>query len=179
MHKSTEASGEMARNVRVVIVAGPSGCGKTTLGHALAAHLGWAFEDADDYHSPEAKAKMASGVGLTDQDRAPWLGRLVALIEDRVSGGQPTILACSALTRAYRERLSWAASDVVLVWLDVPREVLRQRLGSRDGHFAGVGLLESQLAAAETPEADEEVLVLEGKRSLTILYRAIAAWLHS
>ena len=37
------------------------------------------------------------------------------------------------------------------LYLDVPREVLRQRLADRQGHFAGVGLLESQLAALEYP----------------------------
>ncbi len=146
----------------MLIVAGPSGSGKTTLGRALAAHLGWAFEDADDHHAPEAKAKMAEGAGLTDADRVPWLDRLARLIRDRASGGAPTVLACSALTAAYRQRL--LTPGAALIWLDVPREVLRQRLEARAGHFAGAALLPSQLATAEPPVAG--ALVLDGSQPL-------------
>ncbi|OZC02223.1 gluconokinase [Rubricoccus marinus] len=179
MQKSTAPSGSPARSVRgnprVIVVAGPSGSGKTTLGRALAAHLGWAFEDADDYHAPEAVAKMGAGKGLTDADRAPWLDRLAALIQERATLGPPTVLSCSALTRAYRERLTRAASGVALVWLAVPEHLLRQRLTSRPGHFAGAALLPSQLATVE-PLASEEGLALDGSRPLTALVREVAAW---
>ncbi len=37
-----------------VFVMGVSGCGKTTLGQALAARLGVAFVEGDDFHSQEA-----------------------------------------------------------------------------------------------------------------------------
>ena len=43
----------------VVIVMGVTGCGKTTVGTRLASDLGWPFYDADDFHPPENKAKMA------------------------------------------------------------------------------------------------------------------------
>lgn len=175
MEKSTSTSGSMARNVRVLLVAGPSGTGKTTLGRSLAERLGWAFEDADAFHSLEARAKMASGGGLTDADRAPWLDRLASLIEERASGGPPTVLACSALTSRYREML--LTPGAALVWLDVPCEILRQRLNSRDGHFAGADLLPSQLATAETPRPDEGALVLDADRPLATLIDVIAGWI--
>ena len=35
----------------VAIVMGVSGSGKSTLGRALAAQLGWAFIEGDDFHS--------------------------------------------------------------------------------------------------------------------------------
>lgn len=174
MNKSTSASGDTARNVRVLLVAGPSGSGKTTLGQALAERLGWAFQDADRFHSPEARARMASGDGLTDADREPWLARLADLIRDRASGGPPTVLACSALKRTYRQRL--LTPGAALVWLDVPREVLRKRLDTRDGHFAGADLLPSQLASAETPTPDEGALVLDADRPLATLVDAVADW---
>ncbi|GAB0204625.1 mitochondrial enolase superfamily member 1 [Grus japonensis] len=51
----------------LVVVMGVSGSGKTTVGSRLAAKLGWKFYDADDYHSPENKKKMAEGIPLNDE----------------------------------------------------------------------------------------------------------------
>lgn len=133
----------------VVLLIGPSGAGKTTVGRALAERLGWAFEDADAYHSAEAVATMGRGEGLTDADRAPWLDRLADLVASRLADGPPTVLACSALRAVYRERL--VRPGVSVVWLDVPRAVLAERLAGRADHFAGPGLLASQLAAFEPP----------------------------
>ena len=48
----------------VIIVMGVSGSGKTSHGRALAAALGWAFADADDFHPPANVAKMAAGIPL-------------------------------------------------------------------------------------------------------------------
>lgn len=165
MDPSLATSGAPAHPIRVLIVAGPSGSGKTTVGRALAQRLGWAFEDADDYHTPEAKAIMGSGIGLTDADRAPWLSRLSALIQDRASGGPPTVLACSALTAAYRQRLR--TDGTVTVWLHVSESLLRQRLASRRSHFAGVDLITSQLATAEAP-APEEAIVVDGSQPVAV-----------
>ena len=62
--------------IRIIVVMGPAGAGKTTIGQALAQSLGWRFLDADDFHSPANVEKMRSGVGLTDEDRAPWLAAM-------------------------------------------------------------------------------------------------------
>ena len=37
--------------MKKMIIMGVSGAGKSTLGLALAAHLGWTFLDADDFHT--------------------------------------------------------------------------------------------------------------------------------
>ncbi len=132
---------------RLVVVMGVSGSGKSTVGRRLAADLGVPFVDGDDEHTPEAKARMAQGIPLDDAWRAPWLDRLESILRAHVDEG--LVLACSALTRAYRRRLSRGAPDVVFVALVAPREVLQARLAARHGHFAGPALLDSQLATLE------------------------------
>ena len=41
------------KTIHFFIVMGISGSGKTSVGKSLAAHLGWDFYDADDFH-PQA-----------------------------------------------------------------------------------------------------------------------------
>lgn len=136
----------------VVIVMGVSGVGKTTIGTALASALGWRFLDADDVHPTANIEKMRAGVPLTDADRAPWLERLRSLVADALARGEDVVLACSALRKAYRERLTVDPSRQRWVYLQVPSEVLQQRLLQRKGHYMPVTLLASQLATLELPE---------------------------
>lgn len=131
----------------LVVVMGVSGSGKSTVGRLLAAELGVPFVDGDDEHSPEAKARMARGIPLDDAWRAPWLDRLEAILREHEQDG--LVLACSALTRAYRRRLTRGVRRVTFVALVAPREVLAARLATRHGHFAGPALLDSQLATLE------------------------------
>ena len=143
------------------IVFGPSGCGKTTVGQALARRLGLAFHDADAYHPKANVAKMSRGEPLTDEDRGPWLERLIAMLRDE----SPVVLACSALKRAYRVRLD-AGVEVRWVLLDVDRATLAARMTGRNEagtHFMPRSLLDSQLAALERPGPDENVLVLDAR----------------
>lgn len=133
---------------------GVAGAGKTVVGRALAESLGWRFEDADDRHTPENKARMARGEGLTDAERGPWLAELEAFIAAMIAQDRRVVLACSALKEAYRAALvppDAPAGAVRFVYLDVPRDVLDQRLRSRHGHYAGPSLLDSQLATLEEP----------------------------
>jgi carbohydrate kinase (thermoresistant glucokinase family) len=48
-----------------VVLIGVAGSGKSTIAAALAVRLGWAFADADDFHSDTSRAKMTSGIPLT------------------------------------------------------------------------------------------------------------------
>jgi gluconokinase len=154
---SSRATHSRPLNLHVIVVMGVSGAGKTTVGQALAAATGWSFRDGDDFHSAANIEKMHRGEGLTDADRESWLAALAALIERIVHDGKHEILACSALKHAYRERLRAAAAKagrgdaLELVYLDVPADVLRQRLAGRSHPFATPALLDSQLATLEPP----------------------------
>lgn len=137
--------------LRVVIVMGVTGSGKTTIGRLLANQIGWEFEDADDFHTAQAKARMAAGVGLTDEDRRPWLEALRQLIIQRMDADRPVVLACSALKRSYRDVLAVDRDREAVVYLRGDIDLIRQRLGRRIGHYAGVALLASQFQTLEQP----------------------------
>lgn len=156
-----------------VVVIGPAGCGKSTVGSALAGRLGGVFLDADDHHPPANVAKMTRGIPLDDTDRAPWLDRLVALVESHGDDPRPFVLACSALRRVHRVRLGLEADDLAVVYLDVPEAVLAHRLRNRPGHFARVDLLASQLATLEAPGPDEALRV-DGTAPVATLVDQIA-----
>ncbi|WNG33121.1 gluconokinase [Archangium minus] len=135
----------------VVIVMGVSGVGKTTVGSRLAAALGWRFLDADDFHPVGNVTKMAAGIPLTDEDRAPWLERLREVVRSALEAGEDVVLACSALKGVYRERLTVDAARQRWVYLHAPRELIAERLKRRSGHYMSPTLLESQLSALEVP----------------------------
>ena len=54
------------------VVMGVSGCGKSTVAEMLAQETGGVFLDADDFHPPANREKMAAGIPLCDDDR--WGG---------------------------------------------------------------------------------------------------------
>lgn len=133
------------------MIIGAAGAGKTTIGSALAAELGWRFVDADDYHLPANIARMRRAEPLDDVDRAAWLQTLRGLIVTALERNEPIVLACSALKRSYRAILRVDPVAVRFVYLQAPAAVLNQRLASRTSHFAGPGLLPSQLQTLEEP----------------------------
>lgn len=134
-----------------LVVMGVSGCGKSTVGAALAATLGARFVDADDLHPPANVARMTSGLPLRESDRLPWL----AAVADVLRTTPSVVVACSALRRAHRDVLRGGDPRTTFLHLDVPAEVLRERLSARAGHFMPATLLDSQLATLE-PLADDE-----------------------
>ena len=90
----------------IVVLMGVSGSGKTTIGTLLAERMGALFADADDYHPAANKQKMAAGIPLTDEDRAPWLETLNGVLRGWFAEGKSGVLACSALKAKYRDTLA-------------------------------------------------------------------------
>ena len=140
---------------------GPAGSGKTTVGKMLAAKLGWGFFDADNFHPAVNIEKMSHGIPLGDEDRAPWLDAIRSAMVEWDSNRRNAVLACSALKRSYRERLL-INSNVKLVYLRGSFELLRKRLQTRKGHYAGEQILAGQFADLEEPT---DAVTLEASRS--------------
>jgi gluconokinase len=143
-----------------VIIFGVSGAGKTTVGKLLSRQLGWRFVEADDFHPAANIEKMRSGHPLTDGDRWPWLDRLRQQIEQLRSARENAVLACSALKRAYRDRLR-VNDEVKFVFLRGDDALVEKQLRSRHGHFMDANLLQSQFDDLEEPQPDENVLTIE------------------
>jgi gluconokinase len=144
----------------IIIIFGVSGAGKTTIGKLLARELSWHFLEADDFHPAANIKKMRSGHSLTDEDRRPWLERLRQQIERSLAAGENAVLACSALKRAYRDRLR-ASDEMKFVFLRGDYALVEKQLRSRHGHFMNAALLQSQFDDLEEPQPDENVLTIE------------------
>jgi ribose 5-phosphate isomerase A len=156
---------ESARSHRgrppVLVIMGVSGAGKTTIAEALAARLGWPFEEGDSLH-PEANiVKMHAGIALTDADRRPWLEAVAAWIDAQRAKRQPGIIACSALKRSYRQVIIGNRPEVRLVYLRGGRDLIAGRLAGRHNHFMPASLLQSQMDALEQPDPDEDSLTVD------------------
>lgn len=146
----------------LIVVMGVTGAGKSTLGRLLAARLGLRFFDADDFHPPENKQKMAADVPLSDADRAPWLERLANEAANWEANGG-AVLACSALKGKYRALLLSKVQHARFVHIDVERAELQRRLDGRRGQHEFIGsftrILDEQLRDLEVPD---DALVLPG-----------------
>jgi gluconokinase len=149
----------MNRNLYVVM--GVTGSGKSTVGVKLANALGVDFVEGDDYHPLENVKRMASGIPLTDDDRAGWLRALAMRIREANEAGKGLVITCSALKRSYRDILRAGAPELRFVFLNGSGELIAERLTGRRGHFMPASLLDSQIATLEAPAADEHALAYD------------------
>lgn len=156
-----------------LLVMGVSGSGKSTLGALLAERLALPFADADAFHPPGNIAKMSAGIALTDADRWPWLDALGAWLAAQPGGG---VIGCSALRRAYRDRLRAHAPGLRVVHPHGALPVIAARQAARAGHFMPPSLMASQYATLEPCDPDEDALVLDVTQPPEALAAHAAAW---
>jgi gluconokinase len=143
-----------------VVVMGVSGSGKTTLGKGIAERLHWRFQEGDELHPRANVEKMSRGEPLTDEDRWPWLDAIGRWLDERAEAGENAVLTCSALRRAYRDRIREGRPGVRFCHVMAPAETLRDRLENRRGHYMPASLLPSQLATLEPLDDDEPGVVV-------------------
>ena len=142
----------------LLVVMGVSGCGKSTFSKAIGDAFGLQVADGDDFHAPESIAKMQAGLPLDDADRWPWLDRIAAYLAACAADAADSpgrVIACSALKRAYRDRIRNTLPQVKFIFLDGDVELIKSRMGQRTGHFMPPRLLDDQLRTLQRPGANE------------------------
>jgi len=159
-----------------LVVMGVAGCGKSSLGAAIAEAEGAQLIEGDAYHSDDNREKMRHGIPLTDVDRAGWLDLLAAELHAR---GANTVLTCSALKRAYRDRLRAVVPELRFVFMEIDPASARARVKARDAHFFSPSLVTSQFAALESPVTEPGVLRVDALAPLAQLQGSVSNWLHS
>jgi carbohydrate kinase (thermoresistant glucokinase family) len=154
-----------------LVVMGVSGCGKSTIAGKVAEALHWPMVEGDDLHPAANIAKMKQHQPLNDTDRRPWLAAIGRQIDQWLAQGTSGIVTCSALKRRYRDGLEVGRPQLRFVYLQGSKELIRERLSHRAGHFMPPDLLDSQFADLEEPAADEPAICI----SIDAAPEAIAA----
>ena len=157
----------------VLVVMGVSGSGKSTIARPLAERLGWDFEEGDELHPAANIAKMKAGHPLTDADRGPWLLAVRGWINGELDAGRSGVITCSALKRAYRDRLR--RDGVRFVFLQGAEAIIRERVKARTGHFMPVSLVDSQFDTLEPPTPDEHPIVIDVRQPVETQVEEICA----
>jgi gluconokinase len=153
---------------------GVAGCGKSSVGSAVARHARLPLVEGDTFHDDFSVAKMRGGIALDDADREGWLERLAQQLAAHPQG---VVLTCSALKRAYRERLRAAAPGLRFAFLEISRDEALARVRARAGaHFFSASLVDSQFATLESPVGEGGVLRLDAREPVPQLCRRILHW---
>ncbi len=158
-----------------VVIMGVAGCGKSSFAAVLSQALQWQLIEGDEFHPAENVSKMRAGIALTDEDRAGWLD---VLASELVRRGPHAVLTCSALKKAYRDRLRQSVPHLRFVHLDLTREQSIERVTQRPGHYFQPTLVDSQFAALEKPMNEAGVLTIDATQSIETIQTKVCAWLQ-
>jgi gluconokinase len=172
----TSHSAAAAPDRHTLVVMGVSGSGKSVISQGVARELGWRHIEADNFHPPENVERMRAGIALSDEDRIHWLDALIVEMQAAQAQGQSFVLACSALKRAYRDRLRKAVPGLQFAYLHIDYATALQRVGGRPGHFMPTSLVDSQFATLESPQGEPYVLTVSAAQSREQLIANICAW---
>ena len=159
-----------------VVVMGVAGCGKSAVGARIAALLVLPLIEGDHFHPLANVEKMQRGQPLLDADRADWLAALG--LELRAAPGG-AVLTCSALKHAYRDGLRVARPGLSFVYLQISPDESLRRVAARGAHFYPPSLVASQFEALQSPEAEPQVLTLDGTLPIDALALQTVAWLRA
>jgi gluconokinase len=163
----------MNNDVLVWVIIGISGSGKTTIGRLFANFLDGDFLEGDRRHPKKNIIKMISQQPLQDEDRQQWLGEIEDDIRSAIDRNRETVMTCSALKQSYRQQIS--LDRVQLVWIEVPAQVLTQRLKDRPHHFMPPSMLDSQLKAFESIAPAENIITVNGDRPIDDVIQELMA----
>ena len=166
------------RGVGACVLMGVAGCGKSAVGSVLAEMLGWTFVEGDSLQPAANVARMASGLPLTDAHRWDWLDAVGAAIALAARKGEGSVAACSALKRAYRDRLRSYDDRILFIHLEIDKATAASRVAARKGHFMPPSLVDSQFADLQPPGPDEMAVLLDATRPVEQLVAQAAAILH-
>lgn len=157
-----------------IVVMGVSGCGKSSLGAALAEALALPLIEGDDFHPPANVEKMSAGVPLTDADRSGWLDTLGAQLAAHAQGA---VLTCSALKRAYRDRLRASVPGLRFVFMALTPDEAQRRVASRTEHMFPASLVANQFATLESPVGEIGVLAVDATAPRAMQLADVKSWL--
>ena len=125
---------------------------------------------------------MAKGTPLTDADRWDWLTALREASLRKLDGGSAgVVLTCSALKQKYRDVIRVAGYFdhsllIHFIYLSAPESLLLARVGARQNHYMGAGMVASQFDILEPPGPNErDVISVDVSGSLEEVQREALA----
>ena len=147
----------------LLVVMGVSGSGKTVIGKKIASELkkctACEFLDADDFHSKQAKQRMAANLPLDDAMRKPWVTAIVSKLNNLHEKGINVVLAFSGLKFQHRQCLRTLNFNTHFYYLHADMQIIRARMLKRKNHFFKPELLTSQFLAMEPVNQEEHDMI--------------------
>jgi hypothetical protein len=99
---------------------------------------------------PSERRENAFGPTARRCHRLPWLLAIARWIDDRLAAGEPGIITCSNLKRAYRRITVGERRGVTLVYLKGEEPVIHDRIARRQHRYMPPALLRSQFESSKS-----------------------------
>ena len=158
-----------------IVLVGLPGAGKTTVGRALARRLGIVFRDSDVEIEERTGLKIADYFRSHGEPAFRVLEREV--IADQILRGSRVIALGGGAFQDPQTR-ALALDKALTVWIDLPREVLLQRLGKSNKRPLFLGrdkaeVLDERAAARAAAFAEAHLRVTDATADAVIAAMAI------